>query len=177
MSYYHAEPGMKVVDIVRKWMNGEKMYDSSMPYFMDIDDLWKYRDYSWTKETSRMGHGLPYYVDEKQKHLNGPEKWDVMRDYMSKHGWDDREPAMLTVGKDGKAKLGEGNHRLAIFKELGGKKVPVRIFFYQNVYQTHPDFSRMPKLAETSFKQWLIQTASKNSKEFPSSSVNIPSLL
>lgn len=35
---------------------------------------------------------------------------------------------------------GEGNHRLAIARELGLKKVPVRFHFYNNVQPyNHPD--------------------------------------
>jgi hypothetical protein len=155
MGYYYAEPGMTVAEIARRWMAGEKMYDASMPYAMDLFDLWKYRDYTWTRETSRMGWGLPYYLDDKQKELPGPEKWDIMSGHMQKHGWDNRQPVHLYVGKDGKAKIGEGNHRLAVWKMLGRREVPVQVFFNEKVRQTHPDFSRPPQKIET-FRHFLM---------------------
>ena len=39
----------------------------------------------------------------------------------------------MQVGKNGVAKIGEGNHRLAVAKELGIEKVPVYFLFYNNV--------------------------------------------
>lgn len=149
-TYYDAHDGITVKELSERWLKGQKAYDG--PVLMDVEDLWKYRDYDWSRETSRGGHGLPFYADEKQPWLQGPEKWDKMKEYMAKHGFDERQPIMLTLAKDGTAKISEGNHRLAIARELGIGMLPVKLFFYQKNYQTD-DSSRPPMKVE--FRQWL----------------------
>lgn len=53
---------------------------------------------------------------------------------MRKHGWrEDEQPLLLFIGKEGNVKVGEGNHRLAIARELGMKKVPVKFMFRRKV--------------------------------------------
>lgn len=152
-SYYAAPEGITIKQISDRWkINGEKIYDSSMPLWLSVDDLWKYRDYDWSRETARSGFGLPYLKYPDQKPLPGPEKWDAMHKSFQQHGWEDSEPAMLFVDKLGTAKLGEGNHRLAVWRAQGQKLAPVRVFFYQKNIPTS-DTSFNPRQVE--FKQWL----------------------
>jgi hypothetical protein len=145
MSYYKTSK-TTVKEIVKRWMEGEKIYDSSMPLEMDIEDLWNFRDYSWTKETARSGFGHPYSDDEESITLPGPEKWDVLKNSLKVNGWFKEDALTLFVGKDGRAKVGEGNHRLAIARELKFKTVPVNVIFYQNTYQTS-EASYTPRVA------------------------------
>lgn len=152
MPYYEAYDGITVKEIIQKWIDGDKIYDYSMPVMMDINDLWKYRDYTWTKDTARSGFGTLYKDGEKRKELPGHEKWETLKNSLNS-GWSRNEPLHLIVGKDGKAKIGEGNHRLAIWKELGNKTVPVFIFFYSQIYQTS-DSSYNPRKVE-SFAVWF----------------------
>ena len=51
-----------------------------------------------------------------------------------KKGYNPNYPIMLVVGRNGIVKIGEGNHRLAIAKQLGIKTVPVEFVFYNKAY-------------------------------------------
>jgi hypothetical protein len=123
--------GLTVADIVRMWRDkNEKIHEMSMPYMMDADDLWNYREYDWGRENNR-------YMNT--------EYWDELAASM-KNGWDKNRPLWLTVGKDGVGVVGEGNHRLAIFRQLGNPtQVPVRISFNKEVNQ-NDDASRITRV-------------------------------
>lgn len=162
MAYYEAKPGMTVKDFVSRWQAGDKAYDYSMPVMMDIEDLWKYRDYTRNRKFVKSGFSWPYDSDEgklersSKQLLSGEAKWDAMLLSMDKYGWNKQEPLYLYVGQDGKAKVGEGNHRLAIWREMGKKEVPVIVIFSRAVFDTYPGMSRPPQVVENmNFKVWL----------------------
>lgn len=153
MGYYHAQHGITVKEISSRWKEtGDKIYDSAMPLWMNVEDLWRYRDYDWNRETARSGYGQPYLKYPDQQHLGGPQKWDALHQSFQTDGWDESEPLQLYVDKLGTAKIGEGNHRLAVWRSQGHKTAPVQVFFYQQNRQTH-DTSHPPRTVE--FKQWL----------------------
>lgn len=160
MGYYQAQPGMTVRDFVQKWMEGEKAYDDSFPLLMDVEDLWRYRDYTRSPKFVKAGYSWPYHSDEgklersSKEFKGGSDKWDTMALSMEKYGWQDDEPLHLNVGKDGKAKVGEGNHRLAIWRQMGKKQAPVMVHFVTEVIETVPGMSRPPQVAE-GFRAWL----------------------
>lgn len=125
--YYDIEPGMTIPDIIDRWAGPErgKAYDRSMPVWYEPEALWPYREYTWTRERARR----PLFGPD----VTGPEKWDTLVESLREHGWDERNPAIVDVGRNGVAKVGEGNHRLAIARKLG-ILVPVRFVFSQKVY-------------------------------------------
>jgi hypothetical protein len=126
--YYYWEPGVTLQTIIDRWqkqrpgkdkwgqpMPRQKMYDASMPLMISVDELWPLREYTWTRENAR----------------RSPEEWDQLMQEMKTHGWNPtgRYPLLLNIGAEGGVKVGEGNHRLAIAKQLGIKEVPVNILF------------------------------------------------
>ena len=111
-----------VASITTAWARErQKINDDRMPIMLPIDDLVRVREYAWTREHAR----------------NSPAEWDALVESMRTHGWNPKKPAHLIVGKDGRAKLGEGNHRLAIARSLGIREVPVEVHFYQTVDGGH----------------------------------------
>lgn len=156
MSYYDAHDGMTIKQISDLWKIGDKAYDHSMPIWINLNDAWKYRDYTWTKETSRIGFALPFSTNNKQTELTGSEKWDKMYEYMKNHGWDKNQPLIIKLSKTGKANIAEGNHRLAIAKSLNLQKVPATFIFYQDSYRTS-DQSYPPRTVENiSFRDYFL---------------------
>lgn len=138
MGYYLPSGPMTIKEIVERWQAGDKMYDSAMPLMLPIEEVFKYRDYDWTRKDSRPGNGHFYESDEynAETDISGTHKWDSLVQSLQKHGWDKKFAAMLFISKDGKAKLGEGNHRLAVARLLGMTTIPVQVFFYHRVTQT-----------------------------------------
>ena len=61
----------------------------------------------------------------------------------SRERWDPKEPLQFEIGRKGGVKVGEGNHRLALAKELGISKVPVW-FHYMSYKVTKSRPSREP---------------------------------
>lgn len=127
--YYDWEPSVTLDTIIQRWQNPEitsqKMYDRSMPLMLTVRELWPHREYTWSRENSRRGH-----VTFNGEDLPGPLKWDALKEDMKINGWNPKEPLHLTIGEKGGVKVGEGNHRLAIAKEIGMSKVPVWFHFY-----------------------------------------------
>jgi hypothetical protein len=68
--------------------------------------------------------------DRAQRPLD-PDDYAALRQSIIDEGFND--PLILEVGLNGRATLGEGNHRLAIALELGLENVPVRTFVLSNV--------------------------------------------
>lgn len=127
--HYDLKPGTTIEAIIKGWVeNDDKATDSSMPGWYSPDDVWPYREYTWTRENSRSGFAR---VEGKLVDLPGPLKWDALAIDLKKQGWDPKEPLHLAVGKNGQAKVGEGNHRLALAREIKLARVPV--FFHFNV--------------------------------------------
>lgn len=130
--YYKPGPGpIDLDEVERRWAEQwDKIYDNSMPIMVPVRDLWKHREYTWTREKSRSGNAK---VDGKTVYLSGPLKWDAIKADMELRGWDKDEPIHFMVGRNGGMKVGEGNHRLAIAREIGMSKVPVWFHFDQRV--------------------------------------------
>lgn len=126
--YYHYEPGMSLRTIIDRWgkqrpgkdkwgnpMPRQKMYDDDMPIMWSINELLPYREYIWSRSYAR----------------RSAEQWDELVEMM-KHGWNKNNPLHFIIYKNGKAIVGEGNHRLAIASSLGANVVPVRFHFYSS---------------------------------------------
>jgi hypothetical protein len=129
-SFDESNP-LPIAEVLRRWEE-----DGNKPRFWDslrmtypLDDVWRYREYTWTREKARQS----------------PEEWDELKAAM-KRGWDPASPIMLQLGRNGIAKVGEGNHRLAIARELGMSTVPVRFgSFDQQVTLTEIEEELPPK--------------------------------
>jgi hypothetical protein len=137
--YYDADSSTTLQEIIDRWQTQrpgqdkrgnplprQKMYDRSMPLMLSVRDLWPLREYTWTRSAARGGYAQ---VGGKSVWLDGPMKWDALLQDMKNRGWDKDEPLYLNIGREGGVKVGEGNHRLAIAKELGLNKVPVWFIF------------------------------------------------
>ena len=104
-----------------------------MPIEIPVEELWPYREYNWDRENAREGIGTyDPETGEFGPELPGPEKWDALMESMSE-GWLEGFWLTLYVGADGQANVGEGNHRLAIARELGYDTVPVFITYRETV--------------------------------------------
>ena len=143
--YYEIQPGMGLPDILKRWIAGDKAYDPDNGYFhgyFSPEELWPYREYDWSRESASgidvIGRDKKPYadkwsmIDDEEGNI-GAQKWDSMVKKMKSSGWITRDPAVVQVGRNGKMKVGEGNHRLAIAKELG-IDVPVRFIFTNEVH-------------------------------------------
>jgi hypothetical protein len=127
--YYSPEGSMSLGEVLDRWANqGDKIYDSAMPIYYPVSKLWPHREYTWSRNKSRSGHAR---VKGKNVYLTGPLKWDALKADMAVNGWDPDEPLYVDLGLDGNMKVAEGNHRLAIARELGMGKVPVWFSFYR----------------------------------------------
>lgn len=109
-----SDKGMKAMDRTKKRQEIHGWYS--------MRDVWPYREYEWERDISRSG-----YVSGEL--LDGPEKWDALVDVMASSGWSAEYPVEIMVGRNGEAKVGEGNHRLATAREAGIRKVPVVFTF------------------------------------------------
>jgi hypothetical protein len=124
-SYYNVKDHFPIKLVIKRWEElGQKIYDASMPTMYDPDELWRYREYDWTREGARSGYAI---VDGESVWLDGPLKWDALVIDLKSRGWDKRNPLHLDIGL-GRAMVGEGNHRLAIAKDAG-IDVPVEFHF------------------------------------------------
>ena len=139
--YYDAR-GMTLEQVFEKWVKDQnKAYDGL--FMQPTLDVWKYREYTWYRNTSRSGHAR---VNGRLVVLWGPLKWDATKEDMKVNGWDRENPGHMSFGKNGVMKLGEGNHRLAIAKEIGIKEVPLQYHFYSKVdknpqHNNHDEYS------------------------------------
>jgi hypothetical protein len=114
--YYDLSKGQTIEDVIARWQSGDKLYDEDFHALFDPEDVWPYREYTWSRDSAR----------------NSPEEWDDLYASMKELGWRKNNPAIVLVGKNGRALVGEGNHRLAMAMMLG-IKVPVRFQFRQEV--------------------------------------------
>jgi hypothetical protein len=143
-SYYNLRPSDKLADVIRRWQSpptgkfkakwGEspyphqKVYDRSMPVMIPVKDLWPHREYTWKRDSAR----------------RSPVEWDALKTSMEKKGWDKKEPLHFNIGREGGTKVGEGNHRLAIARELGIREVPVWFHFQTSKVRKSPQNQGKP---------------------------------
>lgn len=134
--YDGGKENLTIKEVVSRWAeHNAQMYDSRIHTWLPIREIWPIREYTWTRDKARSGHAL---VDGEYVYLPGPEKWDAIKADMNENGWREKEqPVNILVGREGNAKVGEGNHRLAIAREIGLRDVPVRFQFQQKVRNGH----------------------------------------
>jgi hypothetical protein len=118
-SLYDLQPGspLSIATVLERWVQGNKATDRPVHGWYSPRELWPYREYTWTREDAR----------------RSPEEWDELVQSLKKDGWRENNPLLLFVGRNGVAKVGEGNHRLAGARELDLPKVPVRFVFTMEV--------------------------------------------
>jgi hypothetical protein len=143
--YYDIDPHqpLSIEDVIDGWAKcGLKARELDVFHaFYPADDLWKYREYTWSAESASLEDvtgtdGATYpdkwrFVPDEDDHV-GIDKWNKMVEKLKTKGWSSKQPAYFEIGKNGIAKVGEGNHRLAIAKQLG-ISVPVLFAFKSNV--------------------------------------------
>ena len=142
--YYSGEPGLTLQTIMERWQENsprQKLLDDAQPIFLTVRELWPLREFTWTRDKARNGFAR---VQGKNIWLPGPEKWDVLKENLRESGWDADEPLYLEIGSEGGIKVGEGNHRLALAKELGLSKIPVQIYYRTGKVTKSPMPSRDP---------------------------------
>lgn len=110
----------RLQDILNCWVkNSGYIYDSNVndrkPAFYNTEELTPYRE--WNKDKLRN----PVYSEEYKRLKKDIEENGI------------KQPIILTLGRNNKMKVSEGNHRHQIALELGLKKVPVKFVFYENV--------------------------------------------
>jgi len=119
---FDTDNPLSIEDVAKKWaVDGDKPdYWGSFTVDYPLSEVWQYREYDRSPSFNRSNLTK--------------EEWASLRSSLEEKGWDREEPAMMLFGKNGVAKLGEGNHRLWLAKELGMKTVPVRFAgFWQSV--------------------------------------------
>lgn len=116
--YYWWEPGMTLKQVIERWQrDGDKTYDDDAGVISySPKELLPYREYDWKRGQSRASI----------------EEWDELVESLKRDGWKRNNPLIFEIGKRG-ARVGEGNHRLAIANEIGLKSVPVRFIFRPDV--------------------------------------------
>ncbi len=127
-------------DTIDRWQhNDEQLYDHAQPVMVPVRELWPIREYTWSREEARLS----------------PQQWDDLKAKVKKEGWRHSDPAIILVGKAGGVKVGEGNHRLAIAKELGNPKIPVRFVFYEGEVKKNVQHSRkdLQKIMEDRYRK------------------------
>jgi hypothetical protein len=144
---YYSWNGETVQEIIDRWVEyGDKIYDKVNGYLVPIEYILPYREYDWTRERTRGGavpdicyqHETYDWRTQTGQQVEyiyydpGPDHWDALVEYMARCGWT-RDPAHMLIGKNGIAKLGEGNHRVNVANWLGLDHVPVLFHFHQEV--------------------------------------------
>jgi hypothetical protein len=144
-NYYSLEefPGISIKEIIQKWSNNSSsLYDENVHGMFSPRELWNYREYTWSRDSASgqqvRGQNKQEYTDKwaflpDEEDNTGSNKWDSFVNKMKESGWSKKEPLIFIVGRNGKGKVGEGNHRLAIALAIGLKSIPVRFIFNENV--------------------------------------------
>ena len=130
--YYTIDPNdpPPIEQILNAWVKDhKKIYDPDGEYhaIYPLQDLLPYREYDWSKTN----------------HRGSQKEWDLLKKSLAK-GYDNNNPILLQIGANGKVKVGEGNHRIALAQELGIKDIPVFFTFVKNVYFSEYSFRYKP---------------------------------
>lgn len=123
---YYDWDGQSLEQIISLWqVHGKKLFDEyrQQPIY-PIKDLLKYREYIWNSEHFR----------DDDKYYN------ELKESIAKEGI--RSPIIFEIGKMG-ARVGEGNHRIAIAQELGIEEVPVRFVFRSDKIENASDLNKI----------------------------------
>ena len=120
--YYRPGRGERLAVVIARWRAGDKVYDDAQPLTIPVADLWPHREYTWSARDARME----------------PAEWAAVLASLKRTGWRADEPLWCEIGRDGGAKVGEGNHRLAMARELGIRQVPVRFVFKSGTVRKDP---------------------------------------
>lgn len=159
--YYSGEPLEEVLRLWAD--EEVKLYSHNPAEMLPIEMVLPHREYHWSRDNHRDGavpdrcypEGGEYDRDLKYTSHKGwmrytqtvdgrridnglaPKdkvlRWDKLVEYMKRCGWTPYDPAHMLFGANGEMKLGEGNHRVAVAKEIGLKVVPVRFHFDRQV--------------------------------------------
>ena len=123
--YYDIDPQNPptIKELLDCWVNSAAgVYENSMPVMFSPAALTPYREYKRGK---------------LRNNIKG-EYYQELKKSIAKTGI--KEPLHLSFGKNGIAKIDEGNHRHEIAMELGLSKIPVILHFEREVKLTpHPD--------------------------------------
>jgi len=111
---YDVKPDDHIQLLIDRWQrDGQRPSHRTPSMMVPVHELLPHREYIRNPEHSR----------------GGAEHWHQLKQKMANEGWDPEDPLILRVGREGGVKVGEGNHRLAISKELGVDKVPVHVYY------------------------------------------------
>lgn len=138
--YYDAS-GLTIAEVVRRYVErGDKAYDSGRKgpavgggYFIPTEELYAIREYDRDAKHLRPGpvpvgvkpNGCPEDYDYG---VPASDRWERMKTWMREYGWK-CDPAHVEIDHEGRVKLGEGNHRVHLARELGLAEVPVMFHF------------------------------------------------
>lgn len=121
MGYYAIDPSdpPSVEEVINRWKNGDKAYDPGQLYhaMYPTEELTKYREYKASELRNRIGS----------------QRFNALASDIVKNGI--KEPIIIQIARDGRAKIGEGNHRHQIALMTKIPEVPVKFLFQQNVYE------------------------------------------
>lgn len=141
-SYKKYDKNMSIIDIAKAWSNkGEKLYDPELPKryhaIKTWRKLWPFKATDRSNKKNRLS-GRAKDDSGESELMDADKKWKTLIVDMIKNGWDRDKPLMIKIGKNGNICVAEGNHRLAIAKEIYSLKgkdisIPVKFLFYNKV--------------------------------------------
>jgi len=102
---------LSIEEVIANWIYGDRPEKQNVHTLYPIDVLLEYRDLG--------------------QEGAAPGNFEQLAQHMKENGM--TEPIVLVIGKNGQARIGEGNQRLLIAKQIGIKKVPVRFIFRDEV--------------------------------------------
>jgi hypothetical protein len=150
-NYYDVDPNDHIQLLIDRWQQEEQRPRHGIgPLMVPVHELWPHREYLRNPEHSR----------------GGAEHWHQLKKKMSDEGWNSEEPLELRVGSDGGVKIGEGNHRLAISRELGVDKVPVDVVYDIGRVTKSPQSTRRT-LPKEKPPEWMTKEPGPDSDEDP----------
>jgi hypothetical protein len=118
------EQPLTIEEVIENWIDGNQPYTEDSRTVYPIDSLLEYRDVDWHEGDDPYPSG----------------GFEALARHIKKKGIP--EPLIITVGKNGQAKISKGNQMLMIAKQVGLKELPVRFTFQDNVQKankTTPD--------------------------------------
>jgi hypothetical protein len=123
--YIDRENPPRLKDILNCWARNNMMiYDSNVntmkPAYYSLEEVAPYREYQKDK--------LRYL-----QYPDGLERYKQLKQQIAEEGI--KTPIIVFFGRNGVAKVGEGNHRHQIATELGLDRIPVRFVFWGEVHR------------------------------------------